>query len=135
MVPSVTPLPDTTAPVATDVVSETVMFVLPLTKVAVNEVTTCVYVGTRVGDTVGALVGEAEGLGVGLPALYVGTNVGLIVGALLGEAEGLGVGTPALYVGVNVGFAVGEFVGFLVGLGEGESYSKKYDLTPPFIPV
>jgi len=44
------------------------MFVYPLTKVAVNEVTTCVYVGTSVGDFVGALVGEAEGWGVGTAA-------------------------------------------------------------------
>ena len=44
------------------------------------------------GSTVGALLGEAEGLGVGLPAAYVGANVGFTVGALLGEADGLGVG-------------------------------------------
>lgn len=46
------------------------------------------------GDTDGALLGEAEGDGVGLPAVYVGVSVGEAVGALLGEAEGAGVGTP-----------------------------------------
>ena len=46
------------------------------------------------GDTVGALLGEALGLGVGEPGVYVGTTVGETVGALLGEALGLGVGNP-----------------------------------------
>jgi hypothetical protein len=40
VVPSVTPSPDTAAPVDTDDVSDTVMFVDPLTKVAVTEDTT-----------------------------------------------------------------------------------------------
>ena len=40
----------------------------------------------------GALIGEALGLGVGLNTEYVGTNVGDLVGALLGDALGLGVG-------------------------------------------
>jgi hypothetical protein len=60
----------------------------------------------------------------------VGASEGIIVGTLLGDAEGLGVGTPALYVGVPVGFIVGAFVGFLVGLGEGELYTNVYVLTP-----
>lgn len=34
------------------------------------------YVGERVGSTVGALLGEAEGLGVGLPTTYVGVSEG-----------------------------------------------------------
>ena len=46
------------------------------------------YVGINVGDAVGALLGEAEGIGVGRKATYVGTSVGDKVGALEGEAEG-----------------------------------------------
>jgi len=79
-------------------------------------------------------VGDALGLGVGLPAAYVGASEGIFVGTLLGDAEGLGVGTPALYVGVPVGFIVGAFVGFLVGLGEGELYTNVYVLTPGLSP-
>ena len=49
--------------------------------------------GNNVGDIVGALVGEADGIDVGFKSLYVGRNVGIKVGALLGEALGFGVGT------------------------------------------
>ena len=61
--------------------------------------------GTSVGETVGALLGEAEAAGEGaggVPAMssvavpYVGTSVGATVGALLGEAEGCGVGLLAV---------------------------------------
>jgi len=45
---------------------------------------------------VGALVGEAEGFGVGLPSVNVGARVGSAVGALVGEALGLGVGLPTV---------------------------------------
>jgi hypothetical protein len=38
-----------------------------------------------VGDTVGALLGEAEGLGVGTPTVYVGDSVGAFVGAFEGK--------------------------------------------------
>ena len=48
------------------------------------------------GSTVGALLGEAEGEGVGMPATYVGDSVGDAVGALLGEAVGEGVGLFAV---------------------------------------
>ena len=77
------------------------------------------YVGESVGSAVGALEGEAEGCGVGLPTVNVGTSVGTSVGALDGEALGLGVGLPLTYVGVNVGDAVGAFVGSIVGAGVG----------------
>ena len=40
------------------------------------------------GSTVGALLGEAEGCGVGLPLMNVGSSVGASVGASVGEAEG-----------------------------------------------
>jgi len=49
-----------------------------------------------VGDTVGALLGEAVGAGVTLPAVNVGVSVGEAVGTLLGEAVGEGVGLPAV---------------------------------------
>jgi hypothetical protein len=55
-----------------------------------------------VGDAVGALLGDAEGLGVGLPTEYVGDRVGLIVGALVGDAVGLGVGELFLCFVVTV---------------------------------
>jgi hypothetical protein len=48
-------------------------------------------VGTAEGR---ALLGDAEGCGVGLPGVYVGTRVGDAVGAALGEALGWGVGAP-----------------------------------------
>ena len=51
------------------------------------------------GSTVGELLGEAVGFGVGTPRKYVGTSVGSAVGALLGEAVGAGVGDAFL---VNV---------------------------------
>ena len=44
----------------------------------------------------GALVGEAEGCGVGSLALYVGVRVGATVGELVGSALGLGVGLPTV---------------------------------------
>ena len=47
------------------------------------------------GCTVGALLGEALGRGVGAPFVLVGFRVGEAVGVLEGEAEGLGVGLPA----------------------------------------
>jgi len=43
---------------------------------------------------VGALLGEALGIGVGTLAVYVGSSVGATVGALLGDALGCGVGLP-----------------------------------------
>lgn len=52
--------------------------------------------GTSVGDTVGALLGEAEGDGVGYERRYVGVDVGSTVGALVGSALGCGVGRKAL---------------------------------------
>jgi len=52
---------------------------------------------------VGALVGEAVGAGVGLPAVYVGTSVGVFVGEAVGEAVGSGVGAPNMNVGTSVG--------------------------------
>ena len=48
----------------------------------------------EVGTTVGALLGEADGLGVGFPGVYVGKRVGATVGAAEGEALGSGVGAP-----------------------------------------
>jgi len=54
------------------------------------------YVGTSVGDTVGALLGEAEGCGVGLSNRYVGDRVGSAVGASEGGIVGWGVGTKNL---------------------------------------
>ena len=50
------------------------------------------YVGTSVGDTVGAVVGEALGSGVGTEPWYVGSSVGASVGALEGFFDGCGVG-------------------------------------------
>lgn len=50
------------------------------------------YVGKSVGETDGALLGDALGLGVGLLALYVGTKVGAAVGADDGIWLGSGVG-------------------------------------------
>jgi len=41
-------------------------------------------VGYKVGDTVGAEDGEADGGGVGMSCVYVGDRVGLVVGALVG---------------------------------------------------
>jgi len=41
-------------------------------------------------------VGDALGLGVGTLAVYVGTRVGDTVGALLGDALGIGVGLLAV---------------------------------------
>ena len=68
------------------------------------------------GSTVGALLGDELGIGMGTVTeppndRYVGTSVGDTVGALLGEAEGLGVGTPTVYVGDSVGAFVGAFEG------------------------
>ena len=40
------------------------------------------------------MLGETEGLGVGLEITYVGLNVGEAVGVTLGAAVGLGVGAP-----------------------------------------
>jgi hypothetical protein len=54
---------------------------------------TVTYVGVSVGDTVGALLGKAEGLGVIIRRAYVGDRVGSVVGASVGEAVGAGVGT------------------------------------------
>lgn len=51
-------------------------------------------VGARDGATEGALLGEADGLGVGFPGVYVGKRVGSTVGAAEGEALGSGVGAP-----------------------------------------
>jgi len=45
---------------------------------------------------VGALLGEALGVGVGFIAVYVGTRVGDEVGALDGDALGTGVGVPVV---------------------------------------
>jgi phage tail tape-measure protein len=92
VVPSVTPSPDTAAPVDTDDVSETEIFLFPVTKTALNVVTTWLYVGTSVGSAVGVLLGEAVGCGVGRAYIYKGACVGEKVGALLGDALGSGVG-------------------------------------------
>ena len=43
-----------------------------------------VYVGAKVGETVGAEDGEAVGGGVGMSLVYVGDRVGLVVAALVG---------------------------------------------------
>jgi hypothetical protein len=51
-------------------------------------------VGVSVGDLVGALEGDALGLGVAIRREYVGSKVGDTVGALLGDAVGAGVGFP-----------------------------------------
>ena len=77
------------------------------------------YVGTRVGDAVGADEGEADGLGVGTPGVYVGTRVGAFVGARVGNELGLGVGALTAYVGARVGAAVGATLGADDGCGVG----------------
>ena len=53
---------------------------------------------------------------MGAEPAYVGIIVGETVGALLGEADGIGVGRPPLYVGHGVGSSVG---GLVVGANEG----------------
>jgi hypothetical protein len=69
-----------------------------------------------VGANVGALLGEAEGEGVGLLFSYVGASVGEAeVGALLGKEEEMGVGAPKVYDGTSVdGTSVGKAVGALI---------------------
>ena len=71
---------DTVEPTAIELatVDRTMIDVSEL-EVIIPEVTTVwsvVYVGDRVGDAVGALLGEAEGLGVGNLREYVGEFVG-----------------------------------------------------------
>jgi hypothetical protein len=64
-----------------------------------------------VGANVGALLGDAEGEGVGLLFSYVGASVGEAkVGALLGKEEGMGVGAPKVYDGTSVEKAVGALI-------------------------
>ena len=77
------------------------------------------YVGVKVGLIVGALEGDALGLGVGLPRPYVGVRVGEAVGADEGDALGLGVGEPSVYVGSSVGAIEGEALGRKLGCGVG----------------
>lgn len=60
------------------------------------------YVGVKVGDTVGALVGFEEGAGVGLPNLYVGVRVGVPkVGSAVGYALGAAVVRKMRVIGVD----------------------------------
>ena len=77
------------------------------------------------GDGVGFADGEADGAGVGWPAVYVGANVGSVVGLGVGSAVGLGVGSLALYVGTKVGSRVGLVVGIALGLGVGAENVRK----------
>jgi len=63
-----------------------------------------------VGETVGALLGEADGFGVGLFCLYVGTNVGVTVGVPV-MRKAVGVGATEVGVGATEGFALGMGVG------------------------
>ena len=74
--------------------SPSVTMLEPVTQAAVTVTTVgLTYVGDRVGDTVGALLGEAEGCGVGLSNRNVGDIVGSAVGASVGGSVGCGVGT------------------------------------------
>ena len=81
VVPAVIPVvADTVEPTAIELatVDRTLIDVSELETI-IPEVTTVwsvVYVGDRVGDAVGALLGEAEGLGVGNLREYVGEFVG-----------------------------------------------------------
>ena len=77
------------------------------------------------GDGVGFADGEADGAGVGWPAVYVGASVGTVVGLGVGSAVGLGVGSLALYVGTKVGSRVGLVVGIALGLGVGAENVRK----------
>lgn len=52
------------------------------------------YVGSKLGDTVGTIDGIIVGCGVVRPAIYDGSAVGATVGATLGILEGIGVGLP-----------------------------------------
>ena len=76
---------------ATDADSKVAVFELAV--VAMRVVITALlvpYVGTKVGDTVGADDGTKLGMGVGLSAMYVGTSVGAIDdGAEVGKGAGL----------------------------------------------
>ena len=76
---------------ATDADSKVAVFELAV--VAMRVVITALlvpYVGTKVGDTVGADEGTKLGMGVGLSAMYVGTSVGAIDdGAEVGKGVGL----------------------------------------------
>jgi len=47
-----------------------------------------------VGDDDGTVVGAADGIGVGVPALNVGAKEGVLLGALDGEEVGWGVVFP-----------------------------------------
>jgi len=53
------------------------------------------YVGARVGETVGKIEGAKLGSGVGDLAEYVGAKVGIDEGRADGATLGLGEGAPA----------------------------------------
>ena len=74
-----------------------------------------VAVGLGVGVGVGAAVGVAVGLGVGVG---VGAAVGVAVGLGVGVGVGVAVGVGTA-VGVGVGVGVGTAVGVAVGVGVG----------------
>ena len=76
VVPIDTPVPDTDAPRVIAEASLTDMLVDPRTTSADTVKTEVVYVGERVGEAEGAMLGEAVGAGVGLLFLYVGSCVG-----------------------------------------------------------
>ena len=52
---------------------------------------------------------------MGLPAVYVGAKVGDAVGLVVGYIDGCGVGLPGVYVGARVGEVEGTAVGLNVG--------------------
>lgn len=76
VVPIDTPVPDTDAPRVIAEASLTDMLVDPRTTSADTVKTEVWYVGERVGEAEGAMLGEAVGAGVGLLFLYVGSCVG-----------------------------------------------------------
>ena len=84
--PLAIPDPSTLLPTWRPSVVDTLMIALPSMVLPVTVVTrpSIVYVGARVADEVGALLGLALGSGVGLSKVYVGSSVGDTVGALLG---------------------------------------------------
>ena len=76
VVPVAIPVPETLEP--TEIVPLTLTIDTAFEPAVVTVEATAVvvrYVGTRVGDTVGADVGRQDGWGVGLPGTYVGTLV------------------------------------------------------------
>lgn len=84
---------DTVSPTSIPVEDETKAAVESFVVLMVTTITLAGYVGLNDGSTVGALLGEADGIGVGKNFLYVGFRVGSTVGASVGAALGSGVGT------------------------------------------